>query len=168
MFVLAACGGGGSGSAGADPGVLEVPIAFIKRPLPTDNQGDPVQLDIREPRFFTEGGDVFIRDNSSAVANESNLTEGVTGGMGDVKGLNVSFDGKRLVFSLRLFDPNPNDDDTPSWNIYEYDLDLNLLRRIISSDLVAEEGDDLFPSYLADGRVVFTSSRQRQSAEVFE
>ena len=166
-FVLAACGGGGgSGSDGADPGVLEVPIAFIKRPIPTDNQGDPVQLDLREPRFFTEGGDVYIRDNSSAVADETNITRSVTDGMGDVKGLNASFDGKRLVFSLRLFDPNPNDDDTPTWNIYEYDLDLNQLRRVISSDLAAEEGDDLFPSYLADGRIVFTSSRQRQSAEI--
>ena len=86
--------------------------------------------------------------------------------MGDVKGLNVSFDGKRIIFSLRLFDPNPNDDDTPSWNIYEYDTEQNLLRRLIASDLAAEEGDDLFPAYLPDDRIVFVSSRQRQSAEI--
>jgi len=32
--------------------------------------------------------------------------------------------------------------------------------------LTAEEGDDLFPSYLPDGRIVFTSNRQRQSREM--
>ncbi len=167
LLILNACGGGsGSSTEGADPGVLEVPIAFIKRPIPTDNQDQPVQIDFRDPRFFTEGGDVFLRDNSSVIGQETNITAAITEGMGDVKGLNVSFDGKRIIFSLRLFDPNPNDDDTPSWNIYEYDTELNLLRRIISSDLAAEEGDDLFPAYLADGRVVFVSSRQRQSAEI--
>ncbi len=166
VVVLAACGGTGSSDDGADPGVLEVPIAYIKRPLPTNNQGDPVQLDFRDPRFFTEGGDVYFRDNSSSVAEEANLTLAITQGMGDVKGLNVSFDGKRIIFSLRLFDPDLNDDDIPTWNIYEYDLELNSLRRIISSDLAAEEGDDLFPAYLPDGRIVFVSSRQRQSAEI--
>ena len=165
-FGLSACGGTGTSDDGADPGVLEVPIAYIKRPLPTNNQGDPVQLDFRDPRFFTEGGDVFLRDNSSAVSDEVNLTSTITQGVGDVKGLNVSFDGQRIIFSLRLFDPNPNDDDTPSWNIYEYDLELNSLRRIISSELKAEEGDDLYPAYLPDDRIVFVSSRQRQSAEI--
>ncbi len=166
-IILTACGGGTDSSAeGVDPGVLEVPIAFVKRPIPTDNQGLPVQLDFRDPRFFTEGGDVFLRNNSSVGAREINVTAAVTEGIGDVKGLNASFDGKRIIFSLRLFDPNPNDDDTPSWNIYEYDTELKLLRRLITSDLTAEEGDDMFPAYLPDNRIVFVSSRQLQSAEV--
>ena len=166
LVMLTACGGAGSSEDGADPGVLEVPIAYVKRPIPTNDQDEAVQLDFRDPGFFTEGGDVFLRDNSSAVAEEVNLTSAITQGMGDVKGLNVSFDGKRIIFSLRLFDPNPNDDDTPTWNIYEYDLEQNSLRRIIESDLTAEEGDDLFPAYLPDDRIVFVSSRQRQSAEI--
>ena len=165
LMILTACGAGSSDD-GADPGVLEVPIAYVKRPVPTNNQDEAVQLDYRDPAFFTQGGDVFLRNNSSAVADEVNLTSGVTQGMGDVKGLNASFDGKRLIFSLRLFDPNPNDEDTPTWNIYEYDLVQNLLRRVIESDLTADEGDDLFPAYLPDGRIVFASSRQRQSGEV--
>ena len=79
LFMLTACGGGsGSSAEGADPGVLEVPVAFIKRPIPTDNQGQPVQLDFRDPRFFTEGGDVYLRDNSSVVAQEINVTAAVT------------------------------------------------------------------------------------------
>jgi len=170
--MLVSCGGGiGSDSneaTGADPGVLEAPIAYIKRPIPTDDDEDdpqPIQVDLRDVRQFTSGGDVYIRDNSSTLATERNITGEITGGMGDVKGLQASYDGKKLLFSLRLFDENENDDIVPSWNIYEYDLELNTLRRVISSDLNAEEGDDLSPSYLPDGRIVFTSSRQQQAVE---
>ena len=164
--LIASCGGTSSEPNGVDPGVLETPIAYVKRPIPVDNQGLTIQTDLREPRIFSSGGDVFIRNSSTAIGTELNITLSVTGGIGDVKGLNTSFDGKRLIFSLRLFDPNPNDDVIPSWNIYEYDLELDQLRRIINADSTAEEGDDLFPAYLPDGRIVFSSSRQRQSVEM--
>jgi len=166
ILLVASCGGADSEPNGADPGVLEVSIAYVKRPIPVDNQGLTVQTDLREPRTFSSGGDVYIRSNSTTLAAELNITASITGGIGDVKGLNASFDGKRLIFSLRLFDPDPNDDVIPSWNIFEYDLELDQLRRIISDDFTAELGDDLFPAYLPDGRIVFSSSRQRQSVEM--
>jgi len=156
----------GSGLTGADPGLLEAPIAFVKRPIPVDNNANEIQSDLREPLFFAEGGDIYLRSNSTVTATESNITTAVTGGQGDVKDLKPSFDGTRLLFSLRLFDPNPNDDDTPSWNIYEYNLEDSSLRRIISNDLSAEQGDDVGPAYLPDGRIVFSSNRQRQSGEM--
>ena len=169
VLLLASCGESSRSEAnGADPGVLEAPIAYVKRPVPVNNQGQSIQADLRRPRLFSSGGDVFIRSNSTSTstASEINITRSITQGIGDVKGLNVSYDARRIIFSLRLFDPNPNDDLTPSWNIYEYDLELNNLRRVISSDLLAEEGDDLFPTYLPDGRILFSSSRQLQSQEV--
>lgn len=168
VFTLLTGCGAGSGDAGdgADPGVLESPIAYVKRPIPTDNQGAAVQTDLRRPRIFSAGGDVFIRNNSTPSATEENITSSATLGTGDVKGLNASYDGKKLIFSLRLVDPNPNDDVIPSWNIYEYDIEFKLLRRLITSEVIAEGGDDLFPAYLPDGRIVFSSSRQRQSAEI--
>ena len=156
----------GSGTAGADPGTLEAPIAFVKRPIPVDDNGNELQSDLREPLFFAAGGDLYLRSNSTVTATEMNVTSAITQGQGDVKGLSASFDGTRLLFSLRLFDPNPNDDDTPSWNIYEYLLAEKSLRRIISSDLTAEQGDDVDPAYLPDGRIVFSSNRQRQSGEM--
>ena len=172
LSLLVSCGGGIGGDSdeanGADPGVLEAPIAYIKRPIPTDEDDDdpqPIQVDVRDVRQFTSGGDVYVRDNSTTIATERNITRSVTGGIGDVKGLSASFDGTKLIFSLRLFDENENDDIVPSWNIYEYDLELDELRRVISSDLTAEEGDDLSPAYLPDGRIVFTSSRQKQAVE---
>ena len=162
--ILAGCGPGGS-EGGIDPGIIEIPVAFINRPIPVDDMGDPVQADLREPLLFSEGGDVFLRTSSAADASVINVSRAATGGRGDVKGLNASYDGERLIFSLRLFDPDPNDDEVPTWNIYEYDIPGAQLRRVIGSDLVAEEGDDLFPAYLPDGRIVFTSNRQRQSRE---
>ncbi|MCP4490860.1 MAG: hypothetical protein GY820_26630 [Gammaproteobacteria bacterium] len=167
LLVLSACGGNtGSEDDGADPGVVEVPIAYIKRPIPTD-EGETVHIDLREPQLFTEGGDVYIRDNSSAVATEKNITSAITGGTGDVKGLNVSYDGKRILFSLRLVDLFPDDDTkpVPTWNIYEYDLEAETLRQVITG-LAAGDGDDLSPAYLPDGRIVFSSSRQQRSAQV--
>ncbi len=145
---------------GADPGVLEAPIAFVKRPIPVDEDGDELQPDLRDPTFFMAGGDVYIRSNSTITATETNITAAVTGGQGDVKDLMPSFDGTKLLFSLRLFDENENDDEVPSWNIYEYDLETRTLRRVIGSDFTAEEGDDLAPAYLPDGRIVFSSNRQ--------
>ena len=162
VSILSACQPGEEAGDGIDPGVVEIPIAYIKRPIPVDDMGDEVQADVREPRLFSSGGDVYLRTGF----DEINITASVTGGIGDVKGLNASHDCSRLIFSLRLFDPNPNNPPFPSWNIFEYDLTTSQLRRIITSQLIAEEGDDLYPAYLPDGRIVFTSDRQQQSREM--
>jgi len=162
VFMLSSCGAGTSSGEGVDPGIVEVPIAFIKRPFPLDDMGVQLQADLRDPLLFSQGGDVFLRSSSAVGATLTNVSLGITGGNGDVKGLNVSHDGSRLIFSLRLFD-DPDDDIVPSWNIYEYDITTARLHRVITDSLTAEAGDDLYPSYLADGRIVFTSNRQKQS-----
>ncbi len=59
-MLLAACGPGGSGE-GIDPGIVDIPIAFIKRPIPVDDMGDQVQADLRDPLLFSAGGDVFLQ-----------------------------------------------------------------------------------------------------------
>ena len=56
-----------------------------------------------------------------------------------------------------------DEEDQPTWNIWEYDLDTETLRRIIASDITAEAGHDIAPHYLPDGRIIFASTRQRQS-----
>ncbi len=162
---LSACAPGSSEGDGVDPGVVQIPIAFVKRPIPVDDVGVELQADLREPRLFSAGGDLYLRSSTATSASTTNITRSVTRGSGDIKGLNSSYDGNKLIFSLRLFDPNPNDDVVPSWNIYEYDLVTETLRRIIGDNLIAEQGDDLFPSYLPDDRIVFTSSRQKQASQ---
>ncbi len=156
----------GSKVQGADPGVLEAPIAYVKRPIPVDEDGEEIESDLRDPLFFGEGGDLYIRSNSTITATETLITRSVTNGQGDVKDLKPSFDGKKLLFTLRLFDPNPNDDEVPSWNIYEYDLENDVLRRVIDQESTAEAGDDVAPAYLPDGRIIFSSNRQRQAGEI--
>ncbi|MDH3535023.1 MAG: hypothetical protein OER87_04680 [Gammaproteobacteria bacterium] len=163
MAVLSACQPGGSGDEGIDPGIVEIPIAFIRRPIPVDDMGVQLHSDIRDPRLFSAGGDVYLRTSSSVNAAVTNITGSVTGGTGDVKGLNASYDGSKLIFSLRQFDPDPNDQDVPRWDIYEYELATGILRPIISNTTVAQQADDMFPAYLPDGRIVFSSTRQDQA-----
>lgn len=50
------------------------------------------------------------------------------------------------------------------WNIWEYEFATDTLSRVIASDTVAEAGQDVAPHYLPDGRIVFSSTRQRQAS----
>ena len=57
---LSACESGSSAGDGVDPGVIQIPIAFIKRPIPVDDMGIEIQADLREPRLFSAGGDRYL------------------------------------------------------------------------------------------------------------
>jgi hypothetical protein len=164
-LVLSGCGGGDTGAEGPDAGIIDYPIAYVKRPTPLDDQGNFAQEDVRDPLFFGAGGNVYLRNRATTSASETNITSGIVGTTGDVKDLDVSFDATRLVFALRVEDPAPNDDTIPppTWNIYEYDLTTKQLSRVINDDITAEEGDDVDPHYLPDGRIIFSSTRQKTS-----
>jgi hypothetical protein len=94
------CGGGGgstsSGSSNESPSSLvrDVPLAYVKRVNtmgmnPTD--GTP----------SAPGGDLMVREKSSPSAPEHNLTRKFTQGKGDASDPEVSYDGKKIVFSMR-------------------------------------------------------------------
>ncbi len=155
VLLLAACGGG----EGVDPVVENFGIAYVVRPLPEDGNSDS-----RELLDFKAGGDLYYRDLASPGARARNITADVTGGQGDVRDVSVSYDGSRLLFALRLPSIEGADpEDQPTWNIWEYDISEDRLRRIIASDITAEAGQDRSPQYLPDGRIVFSSTRQRQA-----
>ncbi|NOY72002.1 MAG: hypothetical protein GXP14_06440 [Gammaproteobacteria bacterium] len=150
-----------------DPIIQDFAIAYVKRPMPVNNEGEPTQENLQSPFIFSAGGDLYVRDRASPSAAEKNVTQRITGLQGDVKDVNVSFDGRRLIFALRLPEiENADDEDQPKWNIWQYNLETDVLRRIIRSDILAEEGHDLAPHYLPDGRIVFSSTRQRQSGAI--
>ena len=156
--------------------VADFAVAYIKRPSrslvnPAAVTIAPEELDINEDEGLL-AGDVYIRDLSSPSAEERNITGALTAAIatgnnmmdksaGDVAGLEVSYDGTRLLFAVHegvYVDEMTNGINT--WNIWEYDIPTDTLRRIIASDGFANEGDDYDPHYLPDGRIVFTSNRQ--------
>ena len=170
--VLAACSGG-DGSVGVgsgqdpDPVAIDFSIAYTKGPLFDEDDMLQVSTDIRELERFNVGTDLYLRDRASPSAVERNITLAETQGLGDVMGVQISADGARLLFSMRgPFDENLNDDEQLSWNIWEYDIPTDTLRRIISSDILAEDGQDISPHYLPDGRIIFSSTRQRTAKAV--
>jgi hypothetical protein len=167
--LLAGCtsGEGGAGPAGGqspDPVVLDFPIAYVKRPVPV---GDDLVQDARRLLEFRPGADLWVRDRASPSSAERNVTAEVTKGLGDVRDVEPSWDGTKLVFALREPEiDGASDDEQPTWDIWEYDLAARQLRPVIASPTVAREGEDVAPYYLPDGRIVFSSTRQRQSKAI--
>jgi len=169
---IAGCTGGGAGVSGsgqdADPVVVDFPIAYVKRSIPTelDNNGveQPASVTLREPVNFFPGAALYIRDRATPSAAETNITDGIFEELAlyDVKDVDTSFDGTRLVFAMRAPEiEGADEEDQPTWNIWEYDNTAKSIRRIITSDITADEGQDISPHYLPDDRIVFTSTRQR-------
>lgn len=171
--LAAACGGGGSGTVsvgagqGPDPVVLDIPIAYVQRPLPVNGQGQLTGDDARRLRRFDIGADLFVRDRAAPAAATRNVTGALTQGLYDIRDLEPSYDGSRVLFAMRgPFIAGADESEQPTWNIWEYELASDNLRRVIASDIAAEAGHDVAPHYLPDGRIVFSSTRQRQSGAV--
>lgn len=151
----------------SDPVVIDFPVAYVKRPIPVNNQNQPRNLDIRALDDFNAGADLYLKARSTAGATERNITAIFTQGMGDVKDIEVSYDGGKLLFSMRAAEiEDADEDEQPTWNIWEYTIAENSLRRIITSDITAEAGEDVAPHYLPDGRIIYSSTRQRQSGAI--
>lgn len=178
LTLLAACSSGGGGDGGgvgisdgqeADPAVLDIPIAYVKRTIPVDDDGAAVSDDIREPATFYPGAELFVRDRGSPSSAARNITAGVfpEAELYDVKDLSASYDGSKLLFAMRAPEiEDADDDEQPKWNIWEYDFASDQRRRLFASDITAEEGHDIAPQYLADDRIVFSSTRQRRSKAI--
>jgi len=162
VLVQSGCESGVSGHAPGlagpqtlDPGSFTYPLAYIKRPFPA--------MDINAADLITStaGGDVYIRAQASAGGAETNITASITQGKGDVRDLDVSTDGTKLIFSLRLpLDPTKANTDPaqPTWKIYQYDAVAKTVTQLTNDDTTA--GHDIGAHYLPDGRIVFSSTRQ--------
>ena len=168
---IAACSQGDGVSIGtgqdSDPVVIDFPMAYIRAPIPVDDNGDFEQTDLREQITFDFGADLYYRDRASASAEAINITGELTQGLAAVRDVEIAYDGSALVFAMRYpFDPNADEEDLPTWNIWKYTFDGSVLERVIKSDLTAEIGHDIMPKYLPDGRLVFASTRQTRAQAV--
>ena len=151
-----------------DPVTLDFPVFYVKRPVPDPEDDDLVEADARELRRFEIGADLFMRDRASPSAPEINLTARrdrrprrhprrrceLRRHQGRV------LDARAVHRRRRRGRPA--------------DLEhLGVRRRrptccAASSRRthVEDEGHDIMPHYLPDGRIVFTSTRQRQSRAI--
>lgn len=172
-LLLSGCGGGGGGgSQDPDPVQLDLPIAYVKRPVPidADNMNAIIPDDITTPFAFNAGAALFVRDRASPTAQEINITDRAwpAGELYDVKDVEASYDGTKLVFAMRApDDPNLDDDEQAKWDIWEYDLPSDNLRRMIPLDSVAQRNHDVAPHYLPQaGKIVFSSDRQQNNRSI--
>src|SRR6516165_1703979 len=173
LAALAACSGGwhfGSNSQATDPATVDYPVFYVKRQVPVDQAGLLVQDDLRVMRTLTPStpsADLYMRASASPAAPETNITARITAGaVWDVKDVDTSADGSRVVFAMRgPLAMNQKAKDPPSWRIYEYVIATDDLHALINaaSDPDPPTVNDVSPHYLPDGRVVFSSTRQSQS-----
>ena len=164
---IAACSDGvqiGTGQD-ADPVVVDFPIAYIKAPLPTDDNGVFEQDDLREQITFDFGADLYYRDRAAVGAEPVNITGETTQGLGAIRDVEIDYDGSRLLFAMRTpFEMGVDEEDqVATWNIWQYTFETAELIRVIPDNLTAETGHDIMPKYLPDGRIIFSSTRQTQS-----
>lgn len=104
-------------------------------------------------------------------ATDGSLTVYNTPGLVDVQSPDVSFDGTKIVFSgAKTLDPEDAD---YGWRLYEINVNGSGFKQLTFSDrsitipnadefrndLIYGDYHDLFPAYMADGRIVFNSSR---------
>ena len=164
LTAMTGCGKNSTSDASSGVASGDVPIAYAKR-------ANTISANPTNGAPTAPGGDLIIREKSSASAIEHNITAKFTQGSGDASNPDVSYDGKKIIFSMRCPTANTATIDgvaacTGRWNVWEYDMTSGgfaggKFRRITSS----ANADDVDPTYLPAGRgFVFTSNRQTQSS----
>lgn len=168
-LLMTACGGSviPTSEQEPDPVAVDIAIAYIQRDLTLPDSSGVRPLE--DPSIFLPGAALYIKARANTSAQEVDITSAAFASIVDdsgsplpydIKDLDSDYTGTRLVFAMRA--PQALDTDIePTWNIWEFDVVSQNLRRIISSNLVAEAGQDTGPTYLPDGRIIFSSTRQR-------
>ncbi|MDK9556558.1 hypothetical protein QQF73_02885 [Marinobacter sp. M216] len=138
------------------------PFAYVVRDYP--DMGDTSSLNIRPPLdprapyAFRPGAKLMVRDRIALSSSERSILDDYFGSTGyDVKDLDVSPDGERMVFAAH--GPAGNGSHN-TWNIYEYTFATGKIRRVLAEDDLANAGEDTNPTYTNEGKIIFSSSRQ--------
>ena len=151
-----------------DPVLVEYPVVYIERNLTAVDQ-TPAQFQSLNPAYFNPGAQLLIKRNAFADSPATNLTAALFAEdqLIDIRDLSVSDDGQQLLMAIRAPEiDGVDDDEQPKWNIWRYTVASQTLERIITSDITAEQGNDLMPAFLPDGRIIFASTRQRLSRAI--
>src|SRR5580698_5288818 len=188
--VLGACSSGASfniaNSQSADPSTNDYPIFYVKRTIPTTANIMAGADDVRMMRVAFPSADLYMRASASPSAVETNITARITAaaatttattttttptaaGTWDVKDVDASPDGTRVVFAMRgPMTAKQQQKNAPSWRIYQYVIATDTLTPVINptTDPDPATVNDVSPHYLPDGRIVFSTTRQSQSEGV--
>ncbi len=149
LTILTGCGGG----AGEDGVIINGDFAIVYAQRNTEALGNPTD-GVR----FSPGGDLYMKSVSAPLSESTNLTASYTQGRGDVSDPEVNFNATKVVFAMR----GPSD---TTFNIWEINLQANTMSRLIQDTTIAEAANDVDPAYLPDGRIVFSSSRQKTTQQ---
>lgn len=158
---------GVAGGQSLTPGITNYPMAYVKQPVlttstnKTDKAATPADINVQDLITSITGSDLYVRETAGASSPEVNVTFPITGGKGAVRDLDVSPDGTKVVFSLRLpLDTTLKNTDPkqPNWKIYQYDAAAKTVTQLTNDSVTS--GHDVGAHYLPDGRIVFASTRQ--------
>jgi hypothetical protein len=175
VALLGGCSGNAhidvANSQSADPATVDFPIFYVKRTIPPDS--DDLRL-LRaavlptNDQLVVPKADLFMRKSASPSADEVNITTRMTGtDTYDIKDVDVSLDGKRVVFAMRgPLTVKMKQKDPPTWHLWEYVISTDTLQPLIPPSLEPDQSNSVGPHYMPDGRVVFSSTAQRQSKAV--
>ena len=144
VLVLSACSGGSGSNEQVDSGISQdTPLVLVKRStsiaaetaigsFKTSVESDETPLDVGSPYAFNPGAQLLMRSSIDVDAVNVDLLREYFGSADyDVKDLNTSSDGKKLVFAAH----GPEDHSTDyTWNIYVYDFVSGEISRVISDD----------------------------------
>jgi hypothetical protein len=173
-FFFGACSSGAghlqtAGGQSTDPATVDFPIFYVKRySVPQQPQTN----DLTFLRFAVPSADLYKRTNASPSGVEVNITARITGtgtktaANYDVKDVSASADGTTILFAMRgPLTANMDQTKAPSWRIWQYVIATDTLSPVINptTDPDPATVNDVAPQFLPDGRIVFTSTRQRQS-----
>lgn len=159
----------------ADPVLVEYPVVYIERSVikADEDATDVVAFSAHNPAQFNPGARLIVKNNAFADSPSTILTsdlftpeEGVSQAI-DIRDLSVANDGQSFLVSIRApAMPDADDNEQPKWNIWHYQMADKSFQPIMTSVVVAEQGDDLMASFLPDGRIIFASTRQRLSRAI--
>ncbi len=134
----------------ANPLLPRAPLLFVKR-VPTSYSHLVMQYFGWRAR---PGGGIFALESPGASLKTRCLFDASTGNVLEPR---LSYDAKRVVFSYSKCTK-----EDPFYHIYEMNVDGTGLRQLTSGEF-----EDLMPSYLPDGGIVFSSTRRRGHARCF-
>ncbi|HVL00685.1 MAG TPA: hypothetical protein VM553_12775 [Dongiaceae bacterium] len=178
VLSLAGCGSGddfpgGTKNQDPDPLITDVPMFYIERPLRMDEEEpDTIEQDtLRDPLAFHGSAHLYMKVRAAQSVESIDLSARAVEGNVDVRDLDVSPDGRYVLFSLRgPGDPEDDEEDLPSWNIWVYDIQMNSLRRVINDVNQDDKGHDIMARFLPGDshRIIFASTRQQKSRSILQ